>query len=217
MLLAEAASAGLDIVELFVTEADPTRERMVALAPRAVVHECGAGVIARVASTASPQPVLAVATRPNLELSAAPSLIVLCEELNDPGNLGTIVRACEAAGADAVALTDGSVDPWNPKVVRAAAGSLFRIPVLTHTPVAHIPMRHLAALADSGASLDDVDLREPVCFVLGNEARGLSPASAAECDGAVRIPMVGPTESLNVAMAATVLLFEAARQRRRAS
>jgi TrmH family RNA methyltransferase len=190
---------------------------LASLAPRAVGHECSPDVIDRVASTSTPQPILAVARRPRLELPDAPSLMVLCEELNDPGNLGTIVRAAEAAGADAVALTTGSVDPWNPKVVRAAAGSLFRLPVLSHVAVGRLPIRHLAAVAAGAPSLDDVDLREPVCFVLGNEARGLSAAGVSLCEGAVMIPMAGPTESLNVAMAATVLLFEAARQRRRAS
>ncbi len=178
--------------------------------------ECGDGVIERVSTTVSAQPVLAIVRVPSIEIPPDSTMAVWCEEINDPGNLGTIVRAAEAAGADAVALSHGSVDPWNPKVVRAAAGSLFRMPVVRNTEVrsSQLPGRWLATVMCDGVPLDQVDLVRPFTVMMGNEAHGLSDQSSAACHERVMIPMAGAAESLNVAMAATIVLFESARQRR---
>jgi TrmH family RNA methyltransferase len=144
-------------------------------------------------------------------MPAAASLVLVADRLGDPGNAGTIIRSAEAAGADAVVLTPGSVDPFNPKVIRASAGSLFRIPVV-EAPLDAIGLRLLGTSSHHGTIYTDADLAGPVAIVVGNEAHGL-PADAPM--GAwVTIPIAGSVESLNAAMAATVLLFEADRQRR---
>ena len=185
------------------------------------------GVLERVASTDAPQPPLAVVAMPDpLPLAdrlVAASFVVALDRIGDPGNLGTILRSAEAAGADLVVLTPGGVDPYNPKVVRASAGALFHVPVV----VAELDELSAAGLRLVGssshvapgrtvASHTDVDLTGRLAVVMGNEAAGL-PDEWDDVHGPIRewvtIPHRGRSESLNVAMATTVLVFEAARQR----
>ena len=180
----------------------------------APVHEFAPNVLERVATTESPQPVLAVVYQRSQRLPDGATFVVVADRLADPGNAGTIIRSAEAAGADAVVLTEGSVDPYNPKVVRSSAGSLFRMPVVA-TDLGSLRAAGLRVLATSshrGAPYTDVDLRGPVAVVLGNEAHGLD--DDAPVDQWITFPHRGAAESLNVAMAATVLVFEVARQRR---
>ena len=174
----------------------------------------GAGVIDRLASTESPQPVLAVVRipPPTFDLTAA-DLVVVADRIADPGNLGTILRSAEAAGFDGVVLTAGSVDPFNPKVVRASAGAVFRLAVL-HADLAAVKAAGLRTIGTSshrGSAHTEADLNGRIALVVGNEARGLPDDAAV--DEWVTIRHHGRAESLNVAMAATVLCFEAARQR----
>ena len=146
-------------------------------------------------------------------------LIVVLADVRDPGNAGTVLRTADAAGVDAVVCCGGTVDPYNPKTVRASAGSLFHVPlVVAGDPVdvldavaAH-GLRRLAAVVRGGDDYTTVDWRQPTALVLGNEAAGL-PAGLP-VDGMVGIPMAGRAESLNVGMAGAVLCFEALRQRR---
>ena len=141
----------------------------------APVHEFAPNVLERVATTESPQPVLAVVHQRSQRVPDGATFVVVADRLADPGNAGTIIRSAEAAGADAVVLTEGSVDPYNPKVVRASAGSLFRLPVVATDLVAlrAAGLRVLATSSHRGAPYTDVDLRGPVAVVLGNEAHGL--------------------------------------------
>ena len=177
-------------------------------------HHLAPGVLERVASTESPQPLLAVVLQRPVVLPEAPTFVMVGDRLSDPGNAGTIIRSAEAAGADAVVLTPGSVDPYNPKVVRSTAGSLFRVPVVTLdlAEVARLGLQVLATSSHRGAAHTDTDLGGPVALVVGNEAHGVD--DDAPVDGWLTIPHAGAAESLNVAMAATVLAFEVARQRR---
>jgi RNA methyltransferase, TrmH family len=177
----------------------------------APVFRLGPNVLERVASTDTPQPVLAVVRSRRPAMPSAASLVLVADRLGDPGNAGTIIRSAEAAGADAVVLTPGSVDVFNPKVVHASAGSLFRIPVV-EAPLRAVGLRLLGTSSHHGTVYTDADLAAPVALVIGNEAHGL-PADA-QVGGWVTIPSAAGVESLNAAMAATVLLFEAARQRR---
>jgi TrmH family RNA methyltransferase len=148
--------------------------------------------------------------------------VVVAVGMSDPGNLGTIVRCAEAAGAGGVVTSANSVDVHNPKVVRSSAGAIFAVTVVE----ADDPVEVLEQLADRGprigtrpsgaAHYESVDLSRPCSLVLGNEAHGL-PDAVRDClDAEITIPMAQGAESLNVAMAATVLLFESARQRRHA-
>ena len=174
-------------------------------------HALAPNVIERVASTESPQPVLAVVAMRPSALPADASFVLVADRLGDPGNAGTIIRSAEAAGADAVVLTPGSVDPYNPPVVRASAGSLFRIPVVEATLDSLSGFRRLGTSSHRGDVDTDPVYHGRVAVVVGNEAHGLD--SDAEIDQWITIPHAGPAESLNVAMAATVLVFEVARQR----
>lgn len=177
--------------------------------------ELAVGVLERVASTERPQPNLAIVAMPAMETSLAHvAFVVVADQLNDPGNLGTILRSAEAAGVDAVVLTPGSVDPFNPKVVRSSAGALFHVPVVTATfdAVRLAGLRLVGTSSHQGSSHTNADWSGRLAVVLGNEAHGLP--DDAPIDQWVMIEHHGRAESLNVAMAGTVLVFEAARQRK---
>jgi len=180
------------------------------------------GVLERVGSTVTPQPVLAVARKPapTIEWLARDGLIVVGVELGDPGNVGTLLRSAEASGAAGIVLSRGSVDAYNPKVVRASAGAIFGVPVTEEwsavealDALGELGRMRLGAVAGTGTAYADVDFRRPTAVVLGNEAHGLGDDLIAHLDGHVTIPMAASAESLNVAMAGTVLCFESARQR----
>jgi len=168
-------------------------------------------VIERVASTESPQPVLAVVAMRPMELPGDATFVLVADRLADPGNAGTIIRSAEAAGVNGVVLTPGSVDPYNPKVVRASAGSIFRVPVVEAALDSLSGFRRLGTSSHRGDVYTDPVYHGRVAVVVGNEAHGL--ADDAAIDQWITIPHAGPAESLNVAMAATVLVFEVARQR----
>ncbi len=210
-LVAEAVAAGWQVIEQFV---GPGGEPV---ACPADVFELAAGVLERVASTTTPQPLLAVVAHRIQLLPAASTFVLVADRLADPGNVGTIIRSAEAAGADAVVVTDGSADPFGPKAVRASAGSLFRVPVVELPPDAafrDLRATGLSVLGTSshhGAAHTTIDLTRPVAVVVGNEAHGM--ADDAAVDEWVTITTHGRVESLNVAMAATVISFEVARQR----
>jgi RNA methyltransferase, TrmH family len=186
------------------------------------------GVLEKIGSTRTPQPVLAVASWPMSTVAdivravtARPGgLFVVTVDVADPGNLGTIVRSAEAAGAAGVVVTGDGVDVRSPKVVRSSAGAVFGVPVfeMADAAAAVATLREygvtcLGAVATGGQTPDALELDGAVAFVVGNEARGLNAPLLGALDGTVTIPMAGSAESLNVAMATTVLCFEAARQR----
>lgn len=181
-----------------------------------------AGALSKVTSPVTAQAICARAALPGpVDVGRLSGLVLVLVEVADPGNAGTLIRVAEAAGASAVLCLGDGVDPWNPKAVRAAAGSLFRLPVGTMTDVAgalqalrDTGMRLVATAGEAAESLDTVDLRGDIGILLGNEAHGLAPEARMLADLAVAIPMAGRVESLNVAMAGTVVAFEAARQRR---
>jgi TrmH family RNA methyltransferase len=207
-LLEQAIAAGWQVECQFVAPGG------VAVACDAPVFDLGPNVIERVATTEAPQPVIAVVRQRAASLPAGADFVVVGDRIADPGNAGTIIRSAEAAGAAAVVFTEGSVDPFNPKVVRASAGSLFRIPVVAAT-LGELHDAGLTVLATSshhGVPYTEARFTQPVAVVVGNEAHGVP--DDAPVDGWITIPHPGAAESLNVAMAAAVLVFEVARQRR---
>jgi len=230
VLVGEAVAAGWRCDAQFVA-AEADRVTSPGIEGAGPVFELAGGVLDRVASTETPQDPLAVVAIPERdadELLATAQFAVVLDRVGDPGNLGTILRSAEAAGADLVVLTPGSVDPYNPKVVRASAGALFHVPVveasLEAVAAAGLEVVGTTSHGSTAAHVEnytDADLRGRLAIAVGNEAHGLDAETTeiTEADRTgpitrwVTIPHRGRSESLNVAMAATVLLFEAARQR----
>ncbi len=171
-------------------------------------------VMAACSDTTAPQGVLAVV--PWAYVPTRPGPILILDELRDPGNLGTILRSAEAAGAGQVILTPGTVDLYNPKVVRGAMGAHFRLPVLIldWPAIGQQVVERCVWLADASGQVAyyAVDWTRPSALIVGGEAGGAGAEAASLAQGSICIPMAGQTESLNAAMAATVILFEAARQ-----
>jgi TrmH family RNA methyltransferase len=184
------------------------------------------GILASILSTETPQPVAALVRPPtwtwadlSTQRTGASALIVVLAGIQDPGNLGTILRSAEAFGANGVVCLPETVNAWNSKAVRASAGSVFRVPVLNVAEEEVIKqlrtagVRLLTTAIDGAEDANTADLAGPVALIIGNEGNGVPAELAAKADGAVTIPCPGPVESLNAAVAASVLLYEAARQR----
>lgn len=231
-LVEEALAAGIPIeVCLYDPAASRTstrlsallgmlRDRGIRLVP-ATPH-----VVAAVSQVETSQGIVAMAVMPALDpglaLDNAGLLLVVADGIQDPGNLGTIVRIADAAAAAGVAVTGAAADPHHPKTVRATMGSLFHLPVFGIETAALIEaLRARGArvlVADQRGALEytSADYRPPVALVFGSEARGPDPRWIASAEAVVRIPIYGRAESLNVAMAAALLLYEARRVPRRA-
>lgn len=213
-----------EIVDLYVTAEAAQRYAAVVAAAEAAglfVHEVSEPVLAAMCDTEQPQGLAAVCrvvpSTLDAVLAAEPRLLVLLTNVRDPGNAGTVIRGADAVGADAVLVSESSVDVFGPKVVRSTAGSLFHLPVVTGLPIdatLQTLRRHgVRLLAADGAGehlLPDVDLTGPHAWVMGNEAWGLEPHVREQCDEVVRVPIHGKAESLNLAMAATVCLYASA-------
>ncbi len=223
--------------DLFMTAAAVARyPEIVAAARQADLELETASVEVLDAMSRDAQGILAVAETwaHSLDQLGKPRLVAVLAAVRDPGNAGTVIRAADAAGASAVVLAGPAVDVFNPKVVRATAGSLFHLPVIRvgHLPDALVRLRGagLQVLAADGSGehdLDDlldaasasqvpegIDLRAPTAWLFGNEAWGLPSADLALADAAVRIPLRGAAESLNLATAAAVCLYASARAQR---
>ena len=186
--------------------------------------EISAKDAAALSETVTPQGLVAVCSldQPSLASLAArsPRLLVVLVEPNDPGNLGTIIRTADAAGADAVVL-DGGADPYNGKAVRASAGSLFHLPVIEASASDVLPLPGITGLATSGSGSHSVDeladngtLANPSAWLFGSEAHGLPASIMDAADHVVRVPIYGRAESLNLAAAAAVCLYASARAQR---
>ena len=195
------------------------------------VHHASDAVLAEISQTVTPQGLVGVCRfldSPFEEiLAAGPKLVAVLAHVRDPGNAGTVLRCADAAGADAVVLTDASVDLYNPKAVRASVGSHFHLPVAVGVPVE----RAVQGLRDAGVRVlaadgagDDLDdeldagtMGGPTAWIFGNEAWGLPEETRALADAVVRVPIHGKAESLNLATAAAVCLYASARAQRAGS
>lgn len=216
-LLLEAVAAGLTPTNVFALPAWWDKHLLTTL-PEAgfVVSET---LMASISTTDTPTDVVAVFPVPGTSIPAQgrPRLAVVAHQLQDPGNLGTIIRSADAADADVVFVTEGCTDPWSPKCIRATMGACFHVPIVSTTLAAvreNYPDLPLYALALDGAeSLYRQDLRAEAAFIIGNEGAGLPAEAVRLAHKSLKIPIPGKAESLNAAMAATVCLFEAVRQR----
>jgi TrmH family RNA methyltransferase len=222
-LLEEALRAGLRVECVFVAQGSEglleglklPRETEILLLPKELLDSA--------LTTEAPQAIAALVETPDWAweqlLGSTAPLVVVLAGLQDPGNLGTILRSAEAFGADGVLSLPGTVSAWNPKAVRASAGSVFRIPLIAASAEDGFERLRAAGVtiwttAVQGAEpAGGVNLAGPVALVIGNEGNGVAEDVAAQANGAVTIPCPGPVESLNAAVAASVLLYEASRQR----
>jgi TrmH family RNA methyltransferase len=218
--LVEAAQARGLVVDVFATE--PAADRFADLLARAPVHVVTDRAAKALSDTVTPAGLVAVCTTPETSLedvlATAPRLLLTAVDVSEPGNAGTLIRTADAMGADAIVLAGHSVDPYNGKCLRASAGSIFAVPVVEAPVVAELfealresGLRVLATTLDGEVSLDDLDLSGPTAWVFGTEAHGLAPELAALADARVRIPMNGGAESLNVAAAAAICMYQSSR------
>ena len=218
----EARVRSVFVTERFLKSCPPeVREKILRLPYEPVTEE----VFSSMSDTKTPQGVLAVAeqephTLADVLKGERTNLLVL-ETIQDPGNLGTMLRAGEGAGLTGIIADSGTADIYNPKVIRSTMGSIFRVPVVyvqdlreTVRELKREGVQICAAHLRGSVDYDSADYTGANAFLIGNEAKGLTDETAALADRAVRIPMLGKVESLNAAVAASVLMYELARQRR---
>ncbi len=229
----EAATVPGVLIDVFATAEAAARHADILDACRqtgAPVAVVSGEVMASIAQTVTPQGIAAVCRRLDVPLgdvlAGSPRLVTVLVNARDPGNTGTVIRTADAAGADAVILTDASVDPYNGKCVRATAGSLFHLPLvlggITERSTDALRAAGLTILAADGAgdvdlddALDSGQLARPIAWMFGNEAWGLPEETRSLADVVVRVPIHGRAESLNLAAAAAVCLYASARAHRR--
>ena len=217
--LLEAALASHQAIKtIFLAERTPLPDFL----PRDIeILRLAPDVFASSVETQSPQGIAALMVPPVPSLARlflGIPLLLLAVNLQDPGNLGTLIRSAEAFGATGLLTTSGTVSPWNGKAMRASAGSVFRLPIApadeqTLTLLATHNVTLLAAVKHDAQPIHTQDLTRPIAFLIGNEGAGLPSDWLARAHTRVTIPTPGPVESLNAAVAGSLLLYEAARQR----
>lgn len=224
-LVEDALRSGLDVAAVLVSaSAEPHLERLASLLePRVRFLRTSDRLFSSAAETQTPQGVAAlVRPRPASfdDVVRGTALVVVLAAVQDPGNVGTILRSAEALGATGAIASRGTANPYAPKALRASAGSALRLPVLIGIalPVvlAQLRMANVrlyAASLTGGVAPAEVDLRGPCALLVGNEGAGLPAEAARSADACLRIPLAAPVDSLNAAVAASILLYEAARQR----
>lgn len=228
-LMEEAVAAGLHFEIIAYSERLHNSERGEKLYQRLLTLPCRGAVVtdsvmAAMSDVEEPQGIAAIAHMPYATLNDAlkrpPALVVIAHQLQDPGNMGTIMRTAEAAGADSIIVTQGTVSPFNLKALRAATGSAFRLPVILNAKLHEIDefckkegLRMVAADVRGTRRHTEFDWTQPVALMLGQEASGLDEVATAYVQERLTIPMASGVESLNVATATAVMLYEAARQR----
>lgn len=224
-LVDQALRQGIRPAWAFYTEAFAAEERGRALTETLVAGETqvwcvSPGAMAALADTVTPQGIVAILDlpRPDLALVEKASLLLVLDDLRDPGNLGTLLRTAQATGVEAVLLSPGCVDPFAPKVVRAGMGAQLALPIfsdLDWPDLAELTREKHRILADPRGTLTpwEIDWTPPTALIVGNEAQGASLYAQTLAQEKVRLPMRAEVESLNAAIAGAVLLFEAWRQR----
>ena len=225
-ILEEALRAGLRIVTVFVAQGSERLLDTLPLPPETELLLLPRKLLDSALATETPQPIAALVEPPDWNWAhllggsqeVAPLVVVLAG-LQDPGNLGTILRSAEAFGATGVVSLPGTVSAWNPKAVRASAGSVFRVPLLATGEreclqrLREAGVKIFATTARAAQPADLVDMASSAALLIGNEGNGVPEQIAGQADGTITISCPGPVESLNAAVAASVLLYEASRQR----
>lgn len=214
-------------VEFYCVSEDFAREFNISgFEKRAAAHVVSKKVFKEVSDTENPQGILAVVKQKNddlkkvLERTGEKGFFVIVEELNDPGNLGTIIRTADSSGVDCVIVSKGSADIYNSKVLRSTMGSIFHLPIIYDANIEEsIDLLKSHGISVYAAHLEGekypygFDFKKGCCFLIGNEARGLSEKVSKKADEFIKIPIIGKAESLNASIAAGILMYEAVRQR----
>ncbi len=228
-LCEEALKSGLSLIVAFHSpDPSPRSQRILASLHQqnCYTYETTPEAFEAVSDTVNSQGIIIIAQRPvwNFDqvITASSNLLMTFDAIQDPGNAGTILRTAEAAGVQGLTAIRGTTDCTSPKALRSAMGAAFRLPILANLEAEQIIAacrEHnitVAATASEGSLVySDYDWRQPTMVIFGNEANGVKPEILAACDVRLNIPLQAPVESLNVASAAAIILFEAARQRRK--
>jgi TrmH family RNA methyltransferase len=229
-LLEEALRAGLRVAAVFATAQTVDLLRAMGVPEDTEILVLDRELLAPELDTETPQPLAALVEMPDWTWAhvlrspgASDPLVIVLAGLQDPGNLGTILRSAEAFKATGIVCLPGTVSPWNPKAVRASAGSIFRVPMIAASreecfaELREAGVRVVATDVRSAAPAEEVNLTGPVALVIGNEGNGVPAEVMERADARITIPCPGPVESLNAAVATSVLLYEASRQRSEAA
>lgn len=220
-LLSAYLQAGGQVLQVYVPVSkmqQPETARLLAQLPHERVVQTAGAALQKITSLTDAEEITALIALPPTEPFDAEADCVVLERIQDPGNIGTILRSAAAAGVGQVVLSADCADAWSPKVLRAGMGAHFALRLFVEPDLAawrercHVPLL-ATALHRNSVSLYDCDLRAPAAWLFGNEGAGVSETMLAAASRLVHIPMAVQTESLNVAMAATVCLFEQMRQR----
>ncbi len=225
-LVAAALETGAAVEAIYIDEAALDIDEIKSLCIRGAnagvrIFSLANGVLEKVSDAMSPQPIMASVRMNPVALSelSKPEFVLVLHDIRDPGNAGTLIRSADASGASAVILTGQSVDPYNPKTLRATAGSVFRVPIVlaaldeTVTTLKGLGVTVLATVVRGGIDSRTVNFRAPTAVVLGNESKGLTSPEVDLCSGSISIPMAGGAESLNAGIAGSLLAFAAFYQR----
>jgi TrmH family RNA methyltransferase len=220
-LVRDALTAGIVPDTLFYTQAAVETAEGAALvgAWETTAWEVSPEMMVGMSETVTPQGIAAIVPLPQLAWAEIPTLLVIADQVRDPGNLGTLLRSAAGAGVDGFIVSSGTVDVWNEKVLRAGMGAHFRIPIregLAWDKILPLVegMKVYVAEAEGSLPYDAVQWHRPAVLLVGGEAEGASVAGRLRADAAITIPMVNGVESLNAGVAGSIILFEAARQRR---
>jgi len=223
-LIEEALRAQLCVRTIFVAQEADRLLAALRIPPEIEILQLPRKLLDSALATETPQPIAALVEPPqwswkHVLQGQKKTLAIVLAGLQDPGNLGTILRSAEAFGASGIVSLPGTVSAWNPKAVRASAGSVFRVPVVAASAeecfeqFRKARVKIFATVSRGAKAADHVALSAPVALIIGNEGNGVPEDLAARADGPMTIPCPGPVESLNAAVAASVLLYEASRQR----
>lgn len=207
----------------YTNELSARGKSLIELAKKSLIQseELSLPLMKSLSDTETSQGLLAIVRQKTLPMPEHLDFVLICDEIRDPGNLGTLLRTASAAGTQSVILTPGTTDPFAPKVLRSAMGAHFRLPIHQMTwqeidLLCHSRGRNISILlsdAEKGESCYETNLRKPVAIAVGSEAEGVSAEAKKYANGWIKIPMPGKSESLNAAIAASILLFEVVRQR----
>ncbi len=227
-LAEEAVRSGLIIDTCFAVQCEESRQSDLLAqftSQNVSVQFTTPEVLSALSDTVQSQGIILLAQRPMLSagvmIEASATLFLGLDRVQDPGNMGTLIRTAEAAGVGGIVALGGSVDVFSPKVLRSSMGSAFRLPILANATVEQLlaireshGLKIVAAAGEGEIDYTDYDWQQPTLLLLGNEGRGVDASLMSQCDARLRIPLLNDVESLNVAAAGAVMLFEAARQRR---